>query len=168
MTGRDGRSVGELLLDADHSARDVLIDVGDLDAAAMLRRADILAYVATTNPDGSPHVTPTWVDVDTDRGLVLVNSAEGRRKVRNLRRDPRVMLAAHAPDPAGLGVLAQRVDHRATDPAFGERLELDPTAVVEAVSRVDQSDDAVLHEIAEVNGMRHGCGHAAGQSLHEG
>ena len=37
MTGRDRRSVGELLLDADHTARDVLMDVGDLDAAAMLR-----------------------------------------------------------------------------------------------------------------------------------
>lgn len=68
------------------------------EAAAMLRRADVLAYVGTTNPDGSPHVTPTWVDVDTERNLVLVNSAEGRRKVRNLRRDPRVMLAAHAPE----------------------------------------------------------------------
>ena len=37
MSGRDHRSVGELLLDADHTARDVLMDVGDLDAAAMLR-----------------------------------------------------------------------------------------------------------------------------------
>ncbi len=37
MSGRDHRSVGELLLDADHTARDVLMDAGDLDAAAMLR-----------------------------------------------------------------------------------------------------------------------------------
>ncbi|EAP98704.1 hypothetical protein JNB_01010 [Janibacter sp. HTCC2649] len=37
MTGRDHRSVGELLLDAEHTARDVLIDLSDLNAAAMLR-----------------------------------------------------------------------------------------------------------------------------------
>ena len=37
MTGRDGRSVGELLLDADHTARDLLIDAPDLDAAVVLR-----------------------------------------------------------------------------------------------------------------------------------
>ena len=37
MSGRDRRSVGELLLDADHTARDTLMDAGDLDAAAMLR-----------------------------------------------------------------------------------------------------------------------------------
>ena len=37
MTGADGRSVGELLLDADHTARDLLIDAPDLDAAVVLR-----------------------------------------------------------------------------------------------------------------------------------
>ena len=37
MSGRDGRSVGELLLDADHTARDLLIDAPDLDAAVVLR-----------------------------------------------------------------------------------------------------------------------------------
>jgi hypothetical protein len=37
MTGRHGRSVGELLLDADHTARDLLIDAPDLDAAVVLR-----------------------------------------------------------------------------------------------------------------------------------
>ena len=37
MTSRGRRSVGELLLDADHTARDVLMDVGDLDAAVVLR-----------------------------------------------------------------------------------------------------------------------------------
>ncbi len=66
--------------------------------ASMLQRGDVLAYVATTNADGSPHVAPVWVDVDRDRDLVLVNSVEGRRKVHNLRRDPRVMIAAHAPE----------------------------------------------------------------------
>ncbi|MGW1375033.1 PPOX class F420-dependent oxidoreductase [Streptomyces sp. NPDC002446] len=53
-------------------------------------------YVATSNTDGSPHVSPMWVGLDGD--LVLFNTAVGRVKERNLRRDPRVCLS-HA-DPA--------------------------------------------------------------------
>jgi len=47
-----------------------------------------LAHVATINPDGSPQLTPVWVD--TDGEAVLFNTAEGRVKHRNLSRDPRV------------------------------------------------------------------------------
>ncbi|MGI5527906.1 PPOX class F420-dependent oxidoreductase [Streptomyces syringium] len=53
-------------------------------------------YVGTTNHDGSPHVSPMWVGLDGD--LLLFNTAVGRVKERNLRRDPRVCLS-HA-DPA--------------------------------------------------------------------
>lgn len=63
----------------------------------LLGRSDVLVYLATTNEDGSPHVAPLWSDADPARGLILLNTAEGRRKVRNARRDPRVMLAAHSP-----------------------------------------------------------------------
>lgn len=48
------------------------------------------AHLATLMPDGTPQVTPVWVD--HDGRYLLVNSAEGRVKVRNLRRDPRVGL----------------------------------------------------------------------------
>ena len=48
MTRRDHRSVGEILLDADHTARDLLPDVGDLDAAAMLRTWPELVQTAAT------------------------------------------------------------------------------------------------------------------------
>jgi len=41
-------------------------------------------------PDGTPQVTPVWVDYDGR--YVLVNTALGRVKERNLRRDPRVGL----------------------------------------------------------------------------
>ncbi|MBI3648769.1 MAG: PPOX class F420-dependent oxidoreductase [Actinobacteria bacterium] len=56
-----------------------------------------LAYLATTNPDGSPHVAPLWADVDAERGLILLNTAQGRKKVRNIRRDPRVAISSHDP-----------------------------------------------------------------------
>ncbi len=42
-------------------------------------------------PDGSPQVSPVWVDVED--GQVLFNTAEGRLKPKNLRRDPRVAIS---------------------------------------------------------------------------
>ena len=73
-------------------------------------------------------------------------------------------LAAHAARP---GFTAQRVDHRAADAPFGERLELDAAAFVEAVGRVDQTEHAILDEVAEVDRVRHRGRHAAGHTLHE-
>src|SRR6266436_6060720 len=43
------------------------------------------ANLATVNADGTPQVTPVWVDYDGD--YVLVNSARGRRKDRNMERN---------------------------------------------------------------------------------
>jgi PPOX class probable F420-dependent enzyme len=50
-----------------------------------------LVYVASLMKDGSPHVAPTWVDVDN--GTILVNTAVGRVKQKNISRDGRVALA---------------------------------------------------------------------------
>jgi PPOX class probable F420-dependent enzyme len=47
--------------------------------------------LVTINPDGSPTATPVWADVDGSH--VLVNTALGRLKERNARRDPRVAVA---------------------------------------------------------------------------
>lgn len=49
------------------------------------------AHVATLNADGSPQVTPVWVGHDGD--TILINTARGRLKERNLGRDPRVALS---------------------------------------------------------------------------
>src|SRR5437016_13553187 len=54
------------------------------------------ASLTTLMPDGSPQTTPVWVDVDGD--YVIFNSAKGRQKDRNVRRDPRVALAIIDPD----------------------------------------------------------------------
>src|SRR6476659_286991 len=43
--------------------------------------------IATIREDGSPHATPVWIDYDGEK--VLVNSAHGRTKVKNIERDPR-------------------------------------------------------------------------------
>ena len=50
-------------------------------------------HVATVNPDGSPHSTAVWVDIRGAR--ILVNTAIGRKKHRNLERDPRVAMSWH-------------------------------------------------------------------------
>ncbi|MBM3464953.1 MAG: PPOX class F420-dependent oxidoreductase [Armatimonadetes bacterium] len=49
------------------------------------------AHLATVNAAGSPQVTPIWFDYDGTH--VIINSAAGRVKDRNLRRDPRVALS---------------------------------------------------------------------------
>jgi PPOX class probable F420-dependent enzyme len=54
------------------------------------------ASLATIMPDGRPQVTPVWCDYDGRH--VLINSAKGRVKDRNMRRDPRVSLALIDPD----------------------------------------------------------------------
>lgn len=55
-----------------------------------------LAHVATLMEDGSPQVTPVWVSLDGDR--VLINTAVGRLKDKNLRRDARVAISAVDPE----------------------------------------------------------------------
>ena len=54
------------------------------------------AELATIMPNGSPQVTPVWVDYDGQ--YVLVNSARGRQKDRNIERDRRVALDIMDPD----------------------------------------------------------------------
>jgi PPOX class probable F420-dependent enzyme len=54
-------------------------------------------HLATLGPDGSPQTTPVWVDVD-EGGRVLINTAEGRAKPRNVRRDPRVAISVVDPN----------------------------------------------------------------------
>jgi PPOX class probable F420-dependent enzyme len=52
--------------------------------------------LATIMPDGGPQVTPVWCDLEGD--YVVFNSAKGRQKDRNVRRDPRVSIAIIDPD----------------------------------------------------------------------
>ena len=54
------------------------------------------AHLCTLMPDGSPQASPVWVDTDGD--LVVVNSAAGRVKDRNMRRDGRVALSLTDPE----------------------------------------------------------------------
>jgi len=49
------------------------------------------AFVSTLMRDGYPQITPTWVDIED--GNILVNTAIGRIKQKNVSRDPRLSIA---------------------------------------------------------------------------
>jgi len=54
------------------------------------------AQLATIMPDGTPQVSPVWFEYDGKN--IVINSAKGRVKDRNMRRDPRVGLDIQDPD----------------------------------------------------------------------
>jgi PPOX class probable F420-dependent enzyme len=66
--------------------------------ADLLTTKIAFAHVATLNVDGSPQVTPVWIDFDGTH--VLFNTAKGRVKARNLAREGRVALSIADPDNA--------------------------------------------------------------------
>jgi PPOX class probable F420-dependent enzyme len=49
------------------------------------------AFISTLMSDGSPQVTPTWIDFEDN--IILYNTAEGRIKHKNISRDPRVAVS---------------------------------------------------------------------------
>ncbi|HEX6401427.1 MAG TPA: PPOX class F420-dependent oxidoreductase [Actinomycetota bacterium] len=76
------------------------------------------AAIATSMPDGAPHVSTVWIDADGDD--VLVNTAEGRVKTENVRRDPRVSISLiDREDPYEQVVIHGTVVDVSTDGADG-------------------------------------------------
>ncbi len=59
-------------------------------------RKQAFVHLCTLGADGAPHGSVVWVDVNGD--TVLINTAEGRSKVANVRNDPRVSVSAADPD----------------------------------------------------------------------
>jgi PPOX class probable F420-dependent enzyme len=54
------------------------------------------AHLATLMPDGTPQTTPVWVDYDGRH--VVINTAEGRQKDKNMQRNGHVALSISDPD----------------------------------------------------------------------
>ncbi len=67
-----------------------------INAASELFIEKTFAHLATLMPDGTPHVTPVWVD--WDGVFVIFVSVKGRVKAGNIRRDPRVALEISDPE----------------------------------------------------------------------
>lgn len=82
--------------------------------AIRLIEGNNLGFLATILPDGSPHVTPVWVDHEGD--IVLVNTSVGRVKQKNIERDPRVMIAiADSKNPYDRVIIRGRVQQTYKD-----------------------------------------------------
>lgn len=61
------------------------------DAALELLQSDAVGTLATLNADGSPHMSMAWVGLED--GEIVIGSITDQRKLRNIRRDPRVSLS---------------------------------------------------------------------------
>ena len=70
--------------------------VSEADLDLLMDETRAMAFLATIMPDGSPQVTPVWFNTDGEH--ILVNSAKGRVKDRNMRRRPHVALDLMAMD----------------------------------------------------------------------
>ena len=65
-------------------------------AARAIFEKKVLIHIASLGAEGEPHVTPVWVELDGDD--VVINTALGRKKARNLASDPRVAFSLTDPD----------------------------------------------------------------------
>ena len=64
-------------------------------AARDLIESDAVATIATVNADGSPHVSQAWIGLEDDE--IVIGTLDDQRKLRNLRRDPRVAVSIQSP-----------------------------------------------------------------------
>jgi PPOX class probable F420-dependent enzyme len=69
------------------------------DEVLALLREPSYAQLATLMPDGSPQVTQVWIETDGEH--IIVNTAVGHQKERNVRRDPRVAINLVDPNDQG-------------------------------------------------------------------
>lgn len=63
-----------------------------------------LAHVVTLDPDGTPHATLAWAGFDENELVMATFFMPGQKKLRNLRRDPRVVLSFQANEHTGEGL----------------------------------------------------------------
>jgi PPOX class probable F420-dependent enzyme len=83
-----------------------------------------LAHMATIDEDGTPHVTLAWVGLEGEE--VVIGTLFDQRKLRNIRRDPRVTISIDTPerDSSGLDVYLVMYGHaRVTEGGAPELLQ---------------------------------------------
>jgi PPOX class probable F420-dependent enzyme len=111
-----------------------------------------VAFVSTIGPRGEPQTTPLWFLHDA--GAVRISLVEGRQKLRNLRRDPRISLVVVDPArPTRYVELRGRVDGLAPDPdrELERRIARKYAPVAPAAaSQADPEEDALPRYAATV------------------
>jgi PPOX class probable F420-dependent enzyme len=92
------------------------------EAVQRLLRGKNFAFVSSLMKDGSPHITPTWVDIED--GNVLVNTAIGRTKQRNLSRDNRIAISvADQNNPYDMVTIRGKVKDQITGTEADEHID---------------------------------------------
>jgi PPOX class probable F420-dependent enzyme len=83
------------------------------------------AFVSTLMKDGSPQITPTWVDIEKNNEYtILVNTAEGRIKHKNLSRDPRLAISVvNGGNPYEMVTIQGKVTEQITQAAAEEHID---------------------------------------------
>ena len=77
--------------------------------ARAILEGDALAHLVTVNDDGSPQVSCVWVGLEDEE--IVFASLGPRRKLDNLRRDPRVTLSVEGTKMSGIGLKEYVVVH---------------------------------------------------------
>jgi len=88
-------------------------------------RGKNFGFLGTVNKDGSPQVTPTWIDLiekeeneDGHEEIILINTAMDRLKQKNVSRDPRVSISIVDEDnPYSMVTIKGRVVEQTTEGA---------------------------------------------------
>ncbi len=76
-----------------------------------------LVFIATIMKDGSPQVSPVWASYDD--GYILVNTAEGRVKHKNILRDSRVAVSVVSKDnPLDMTTIRGTVEELISDSEY--------------------------------------------------
>ncbi|HEX6399009.1 MAG TPA: PPOX class F420-dependent oxidoreductase [Actinomycetota bacterium] len=92
--------------------------------ARALLESDAVAHVVTLDEDGAPHVTAAWVGLDDDE--IVLATIPDQRKLRNLRRDPRIALSIPSTRTNAWGLLEYLVVYgtaRVTEGGAAETLQ---------------------------------------------
>jgi len=92
---------------------------------ARLFQGKNFAFVSTLMKDGSPQITPTWVDIEKNNEYsILVNTAEGRIKHKNLSRDPRLAISiVNSNNPYEMVTISGKVTEQITQAAAEEHID---------------------------------------------
>jgi PPOX class probable F420-dependent enzyme len=94
------------------------------ESARELLASDAVAHVATIDEDGGPQVTAAWVGIDGDE--IVLATLPDQRKLRNLRRDPRIALSVPSTNTNEWGLLEYLVVYgraRVTEGGAAEKLQ---------------------------------------------
>ena len=101
-----------------------------------------LAHLVTVNPDGSPHVTVVWVGIDGDE--IVSGHLMPQQKLRNVRRDPRVVLSLETGGRNPIGLDEYLVVHGRARLTEGGAPEL-----LQRLAKVYLGSDAVFPPMPE-------------------